>query len=266
VIDGPGLFARYAYPPNALGYCGPGDPDGLLEEGAAFDPSMGGDARGEIRAATREIADRARSFEGAWPYLELIAVANRIRDPLDRRVVEAYWVGNSLLDAVTPSLLGGSIESRFRPRTGRAWEKLVEVFPAASRPHHSFHVFAIYPWVGLLRTGHVDEPLRVLDQCRVRWGLVEEVHGDVALVRSRPLTWEGGKLGYGPARLETATVARSGLGFVGGLRPGEWVSLHWDWISDRLTKRQRESLAHYSALSLAAVNGTAHPAPNAVLS
>jgi Family of unknown function (DUF6390) len=266
VIDGPRLFARYAYPPNALGYCGPGDPGGLLEEGATFDPRGDGETPKDLLTATREIADRARSFEGAWPYLQLIAGANGIPDPLDRSVVEAYWVGNPLLDAVTPKLLGGSIESRFRRRSGRAWERLAEVFPAASRPHHSFHVFAIYPWIGLLRAGHVDEPLRVLDQCRVRWGLVEEVHGDVALVRSRPLTWHAGKLGYGPARLETATLASSGLGFVAGLRPGEWVSLHWDWVSDRLTQRQRGALAHYSALSLAAVNGTPHPAPNAVLS
>jgi hypothetical protein len=266
MIDGPHLFARYAYPPNALGYCGPGDTRGLLEEGSATDPP--GDERRlkESRTATREIAERARSFEGAWPYLELIAGSNGIRDALDRRVVEAYWVGNALLDSVTPTLLAGSIESRFRRRTGRAWDKLTEVFPAASRPHHSFHVFAIYPWVGLLRAGHVDEPLRVLDQCRVRWGLVEAIEGDVAVVRSRPLAWDRGMLGYGPARLETATLTRGGLGFVSGLRAGDWVSMHWDWISDRLTQRQRRALIHYSALSLAAVNGTAHPAPSAVLS
>jgi hypothetical protein len=265
VIDGPHLFARYAYPPNALGYCGPGDAGGLLEEGSTFDPQRAGEDARESRAAAREIAGRARSFEGAWPYLELIAGSNRILNPLDRRVVEAYWVGNALLDSVTPALLAASIESRFRRRTGRAWEKLTEVFPAASRPHHSFHVFAIYPWVGLMRAGHVDEPLRVLDQCRVRWGLVEEVRDDMALVRSRPLTWEGGKLDYGPSRLETATVARAGVGFVTGLRAGEWVSMHWDWVSDRLTERQRDALVHYSALSLAAVNSTAHPAPDAVL-
>jgi hypothetical protein len=265
VIDGPHLFARYAYPPNAPGYCGPGDSRGLLEEGATFDPRQDGRRSKDSRAATREIAERARSFDGAWPYLELIAGSNQIRNPLDRRVVEAYWVGNTLLDSVTSTLLAASIESRFRS-TGRAWERLTEAFPAASRPHHSFHVFAIYPWVGLLRAGDVDEPLRVLDQCRVRWGLVEQVQSDIALVRSRPLTWDGGKLAYGPSRLETATLARGGLGFVAGLQAGDWVSLHWDRVSDRLAHRQRDSLIHYSALSLAAVNGSAHPALDAVLS
>ena len=45
------LFARYAFPPNELGYCGPGDtrPD--------------------------ELASHARDFDGAWPYLMAIADA-----------------------------------------------------------------------------------------------------------------------------------------------------------------------------------------------
>jgi hypothetical protein len=252
--DGPHLFARYAYPPNALGYCGPADSASLLQQAAAG-PAAAGD-----------IAHSARGFAGAWPYLELIAAANRITDPLDRRVVEAYWVGNALLDAVPPGLLAASIEHRFRRRAGRGWERLAEAVPEGARPHHSFHVFAIYPWVGLLREGQVSEPLRVLDRCRVRWGRVEEVRGDLAVVRSRSLTWECGLLGYGPTQLETATLSRGGQGLVDGLRPGEWVSIHWDWVCDRLTDNQRHALARYSRHTLAAVNRCAHPAPAAVLS
>ncbi len=260
------LFGRYAYPPNALGYCGPDDPTSLLEQAATPRPASAATASRERLTAAREIAERARSFEGAWPYLQLIAGANGISDPLDRRVVEAYWIGNALLDNVTPWQLAASIETRFRPRAGKGWDRLAEVLPANSRPHHSFHVFAVYPWIGLLRAGHVDEPLRVLNQCRIRGGLVEEADGNLAVVRTRPLFWDGSRLGYGPARLETVTLASEGLGFVKGLHPGEWVSLHWDWICDRLSERERLLLAHYSALTLAAVNGASHPAPAAILS
>jgi hypothetical protein len=262
VKSGAVLFARYAYPPNALGYCGPGVPGGLLEQAATAERGL---LSKDLREGHREIAERARSFEGAWPYLQVIAAANQIADPLDWRVVEAYWIGNALLDGVTPARLGASLESRFRQRAGRTWSKLAEILPATSRPHHSFHVFAVYPWVGLLRAGHVEQPLRVLDQCRVRWGIVEEVCGDLAVVRARPLVWDDATLGYGPALLETARLASSGLGFVRGLRKGECVSLHWDWICDRLTEGQQPALKRYSALTLAAVNGTPHPAPGAVL-
>ena len=89
-VAGALLFARYAYPPNALGLCGADSPGTLLEYGDAG-ASDGG------------LAELARTFEGAWPYLTLIAEANRIEDPLDPRVVEAYWVGNGLLARVPPA-------------------------------------------------------------------------------------------------------------------------------------------------------------------
>ena len=45
----------------------------------------------------------AREFAGAWPYLELIAHGTGLDDPLDRRVVEAYWVGSPRLDRSGPA-------------------------------------------------------------------------------------------------------------------------------------------------------------------
>ena len=106
IAPGPVLFARYAYPPNSLGYCGPADPAALL--GAAT--SSGG------QATLQQLASR---FEGAWPYLQLIAACNKIDDPLDRRVVEAYWVGNALLDHVPSMTLVSSLSDRFEERAGK---------------------------------------------------------------------------------------------------------------------------------------------------
>ena len=105
-------FARYAYPPNALGYCGPDAPDALLEQVAA-------------QVVDGALCEAARGFEGAWPYLELIAHCNHGGDPLSPAVVEAYWVGNGLLDQVTVRELGDSCEQRFRPRVGAAWDDLL---------------------------------------------------------------------------------------------------------------------------------------------
>src|SRR5690349_16491491 len=108
---GPLLFARYAYPPNALGLCGADVRHTLLEYGAAGESDEG-------------LAELARTFEGAWPYLELIAGANRIEDPLDVRVVEAYWVGNELLDRVDRGRLTTHLDERFRGRLGRSRENV----------------------------------------------------------------------------------------------------------------------------------------------
>ena len=87
VTPGPVAFARFAYPPGALGYCGPADSSSLLTAAAEG-------------TALRELSALAVRFGGAWPYLKLIASENGIDDPLDPLVVEAYWIGNELLERV----------------------------------------------------------------------------------------------------------------------------------------------------------------------
>jgi hypothetical protein len=236
------LFARYAFPPNELGYCGPSDSGQLLGYGSSgvVDPAL---------------AVLARQFSGAWPYLELIAAAVGIRDPLDQRVVEAYWVGNALLDRIGVTALGNSMEERFRRQTGRQFTLLVEDAVAGGVPHHSFHVFGVYPWVGLLGEGRLaGKALDVLDRCRIRWGKVDSVAGEQVVVRSQPLTWDGAVLGIGEPVTETARVAVDGSRFVDEIAPGDWVSLHWDWVCDRLSSAQLANLRRYSLRQLEITN------------
>ncbi len=249
---GPVLFARYAYPPNSLGYCGPDDHGALLEYGAAA-------------VTDRGLVELARGFEGAWPYLQVIAAANGIADPLDWLVVEAYWVGNGLLDRVDMREFGAFFDERFRRRAGRGWESIAQAIPAGAVPHHSFHVFQVYPWVGLMRAGWSEHPLRVLDRCRIRWGRVVGVEGDLVTVRFHPLAWDGRELRFGPSTLEQVPASIKGTGFVSGLRPGEWVSLHWDWVCDRLTPAQLRALRHFTRRHLRMANAGPRPAPAAVL-
>lgn len=253
MADGALLFARYAYPPNELGYCGPNHPGELLERAATG-------------ASDRGLRQLARGFEGAWPYLELIAACSGIADPLDERVVEAYWIGNGLLDHVGPRFMGDSLEERFRSRAAGAWEHLAATVPLGARPHHAFHVFGVYPWLGLLREGRLDEPLRVLDRCRIRWGQVVEVRGEVALVRSRALEWSGGTLRLGDIGVESVTLGADGLGLAGNLAPGDWCSMHWDWVCERLGPARLNALRMWTMRQLAVVNRAPRPAPAVVLS
>lgn len=252
-VNGALLFSRYAYPPNELGYCGPDDAQSLLEYGAS----------GLVDAGLGSIA---RGFSGAWPYLELISQAADIADPLDLRVVEAYWVGNPLLEKVDMTVFGNSLRERFRPRTGKNWSHLAEAVPEGALPHHNFHVFGVYPWVGLLTREKSEQPLNVLEKCRIRWGQVESVAGDDVTVRSRPLKWNGRALSLGAPRSEVVAQGVAGVGFVHDLVPGEWVSLHWDWVCDRLTGRQLSALRQFTRQQLLVTNHRlAQPAAAAVL-
>jgi hypothetical protein len=247
MTPGPLLFARYAYPPNALGLCGSDESRTLLEYG-------------KEGASDEGLVELARAFEGAWPYLTLIAGANRITDPLDPRVVEAYWVGNSLLDRVSPAMLARHVEDRFKGRVGKSWERIVDAVAAGAVPHHTFHVFAVYPWLGLLRGGSaVDQPLLVLDRCRITPGLVERVDGETVEVLAPALLWDGSTLAIGRWERRTARFVDGGLSFVSP-GPGDWVSLHWDFVCDRLTLDQAATLHRANERALAAVNRSAGPA------
>ena len=85
--DGRLLFAHYALAPNRLGYCGGNDDQTL------FDYCVEGEADNGIDPLIRQ-------FQAACPYLKFISQANGITNPLDPKVVEAYWIGNRLLERV----------------------------------------------------------------------------------------------------------------------------------------------------------------------
>jgi hypothetical protein len=248
------LFARYAFPPNSHGFCGPGDSGAFFEYGVA-----GADDRG--------LRKLSQQFAGAWPYLELIAGATGLADPLDSRVVEAYWVGSPRLDRVSVRAVGDSMEERFRRITGGRFATLTTSVLAGGVPHHSFAVFCIYPWTGLLSDGRkAANALTVLDRCRIRWGRVQAVSGDQVVVESRPLTWDGQLLGLGEPMQETAVRAIDGVSMIGALGPGDWVSLHWEWVCDRLNTRQVRYLQDFTRRHLRIVNeGNLHSGPAALL-
>jgi hypothetical protein len=240
-LGGPLLFARFAYPPNSLGYCGP-DTHSTLLEYANAQTSDGG------------LDQLAAQFSGAWPYLQLIATATGIGDPLDHRVVEAYWIGTSLLDRIDMSTLGHSLKDRFEARAGSAWTNLAETIPAGATPNHAFHVFSVYPWVGMLKGGPSEHPLRVLDRCRIRWGRVITVDDSSATVEYEPLVWTGSRLELGPQTVEQVTRSLDGYTLGGPIEIGDWVAMHWDWICTRLDSQQLARLKHHQARQLTMTN------------
>jgi hypothetical protein len=254
VVPGPVLFARYAFPPNSHGFCGPGDSTAFFEYGVAGDDDRG-------------LRDLSQQFAGAWPYLELIAAATGLDDPLDRRVVEAYWVGSPRLDQVSTRSVGNSMEERFRAMTGPRFFTLSESVLAGGVPHHSFVVFCIYPWTGLLSDRRkAKHALTVLDRCRIRWGKVLALQGDQVVVESAPLTWDGHRLDLGAPATETVVRSLDGASMTEPLKVGDWVSLHWEWVCDRLTARQLGYLQAYTQRHLGIVNeGNLHAGPATLL-
>lgn len=230
---GYGEFARYAFPPNELGYCGPADTDALLRGGTPSD-----------------LVAHAEQFDGAWPYLGALADASGVPDRLDAEVVRNYWVGGSLLHSVDPDALLRRLRTAF---TGQVTGLLEQVGPGEALAHHSFHVFVVYPWIRFLDRDPV-RPVQVMQDCRIRWGIVEEVCGDHAVIRSQPLTFDHGALALGDPATERVRWRRDGTSLAPPPVPGEAVTAHWDWVCGALRSDEPEALALATQTSLNVVN------------
>lgn len=232
-------FIRYAFMPNLLGYCGGNENELLFDHAAAGVAEPG-------------LAPALAKFTGAFPYLKTIAGASGIADPLDERVVEAYWIGNELLDRVEAAELSRSLEDRFgRQLTGRVRELVLRKAPEGARPHHLFHVLDVYRHLESEEVG-----MAAMESCRVSWGRVREAEPGSLLVDRQPLVIRDGRLELGEPRAERVLRAVSGKGFVEQVRPGEWVSIHWGWACEVLDARKLANLRHYTRYHLAIANRT----------
>ena len=237
------LFGRYAFPPNQLGYCGPDDSAALFEYVAEKRPDQG-------------LVELERRFEGAYPYLCLIAHANGIADPFDERVVEAYWIGNRLLSGVGSKALHESMRERFQPRmTGTDFRWLTTKLGAA-RPHHNFHVFDIYVRTGLMRDDRARVAVGAMDSCRISWGAVVSVDGAELVVERPELIYKDAKLALSEPRATRVARQRDGRGFIDDSKPGDVVSVHWSWACDRLTPSALARLRQATDSCLALANQT----------
>lgn len=239
IPDGWRLFARYAYAPNARGYCGP--PEAAQLQAVA----QGGGEGVDVPAL-------ARRFSGAWPYHVLMAELAGIDDPLDARIGRAYWTGSTLTREIDARRLGELLIERFSSQAGHYWKHLNGDLLNEITPTHAFHVLAVYPWSRLLVTGR-PEPLEVLDSCRIRGGEVLDIDGDHLLVHAARLRWDGRQLSITEPAEERVTWWPPTDGSAPP-SPGDFVALHWKHACDLLSGEDARELAHWTDIQIEATN------------
>jgi hypothetical protein len=239
VQDGRLLFAHYAFMPNRLGYCGGGDNQTLFDycTESAADPGLEG---------------LLRQFQAAYPYLKFIANSNGLANPFDRRVVEAYWVGNDLLEGVDMVDFHHYLAEKVGPRVSQTdLRHLLGKPPAGAHPHHSFHVLDVS-----MKTGALKETIEDLDRCRISWGEVASAQGDILTVVYRPLVLVEGKLALAQPARRQVRYRVDGRGYLATPAVGDVVSMHWDWVCDALTPQQAARLERQTRHHLALANQT----------
>ncbi|MDR3664405.1 MAG: DUF6390 family protein [Mycobacterium sp.] len=230
------MFARYAYAPNHLGYCGPPELAELRSASAA-----------DVRVA-------ARSFSGAWPYLEVLSGMTGIADPLDHRLVESYWLGGGLAAELDSGEFASRLLAIIGPLAGQYWSHLTEDLACEAAANHCFHVFGVYPWSRLLGRGMDDHPLRVLDNCRITSATVLSRAGDDVEVESCQLLWDGHELRLSEPSPRYLDVWEDGYSAVPDIAVGDEVAVHWGRVCGRLTPDQRRALQDSTARQLSVTN------------
>lgn len=239
-VGGTTRFVRYAFMPNRLQYCGGDDNRTILDYAVA-----------DVREPP---LDRMlRKFTGALPYLQLIARRNDIADPFDERVVEAYWIGNELLERVEARELYDHLRERYASElSARVMDRVAAKAPAGARPHHSFHVFDVWRQTERGR----NEVLATIDSCRISWGRVTAVEAGELVVERAPIVFQNGALALDAPRTERVARMLEGDGFVEGAAVGDVISVHWSWACEVLTATQQRSLERYTRLHLGLANQT----------
>ena len=238
-LDGTLRFIRYAFMPNRLQYCGGDDNATLLEHAVT----------GEAYAG---VVPALRKFTGAMPYLTLLARENGIADPFDARVVEAYWLGNELLDRVEVRGLYETLRGRYgKQLSPRLMELVAGKAPRGARPHHSFHVFDVHS-----RAGELEHSLATMENCRISWGRVTQAQGAELVIARPPLVLRDGRLELGEPRPERVLRQVGGYGFADDAQVGDWVSVHWGWVCEVLDERSLCNLDRYTRHHLRIANET----------
>jgi Family of unknown function (DUF6390) len=214
------MFARYAYAPNALGYCGP--PLGATLRDGSVD---------EVRRA-------ATGFSGAWPYLRVLSTLTGIADPLDYRLVESYWLGGGVGADLDPQQFFDALLAIIGPQAGHYWSHLSTDLAYEAAGNHCFHVFGVYPWTRFLGRGHDEHPLSVLDNCRITSGTVLSRAGDRVEVSCQRLAWDGQALTLSQPSPRVLDVWADGYSAVPDVAVGDRVAVHWGRLCGRLSQAQ----------------------------
>lgn len=198
--------------------------------------------------ATRQPDCALEGFEALWPYLQAIGAKHHL-DPLDPKVVEAYWIGNELLDPFGREdfrKLLTALQRRGLPAS--IAERLAHHLPKEPIPHHMFHV--AFVGVGAV-TGHVPTTLANLEACRPAWATVLERRPESLRILRPSLQVGAGRLVWGP---DVASEIAYDPQTIPDVHDGRSVVVHWSWPALVLTEAQLGTLRDFTERSMAAAN------------
>lgn len=233
--------AQYAFMPNKLSFCGPDKNQDLFYYSHKQEVDQG------LNLILKE-------FHVLYPYLKFIAQSNQLKDPFDERIIEAYWLGNRLLENIAKPRLYNHLldDQQLKKKLPQSLlKKVVSKIPLGAKPHHSFHVLSVWK-----RTGHLDvmHTLNSMDLCRISWGKIKKIDLPSLEVESQPLVLENDRLKLGSIISHKILSEINKSGFIEKPHIGQWISFHWGFACEILNKRQVANLKKYTEESIRLTN------------
>jgi hypothetical protein len=228
------LESRFSMPPNSLGYCG---------RDTATDAFRKCIFTGQCNTVTEEITH----FIVLYPYLKTISQVTGL-PYTDYKVIESYWLGNSLLKQFKPehySLLIDNLEKQGVP------DFLISEMrtnpPKRLIPLHLFNILH----VGVGRaSGSVEFNLDSVNHCMVRWGDVVEITKQDLTINLTSLTAFKPPFGLEKTphtfKYEPALLPR--------LKIGSIVAVHWQQVVKVLTKQETFNLSAWTQQLLSSLS------------
>jgi len=199
------FFAKYAYPTTLKSNCGPANPE-ILRKFI------------QTSRAPKNIRQILMNFPNATKNLRLIARTNGIKDVFDYSVVEAYWVGNKLLNK----------------------------FPTQTAPFHLSQLLKLF------RSNQWSpSTVRFIEDCRIGCGLVLSVKqpitrnrliGTAKVLEYWPLAIKNKSLSFSPSRIKKVKFVDPRI------RKNNLISLHYGYVCSSLTEKQFAQLASQTLL------------------
>ena len=95
-----------------------------------------------------------------------------------------------------------------------------------------------------------------MDNCRISWGRVIALDGATLSAEVQPLVLGGNNLALGEPERRQIARQLDGRGFVEAVRPGDWISIHWGWACQVLSRQQMAELDRWTQHHLTIANQT----------
>lgn len=207
---------KYALLPNKLGYCGASD----------FSKSYLTFIENPKPSEAPKIEATLRSFRAMYSYLKLIASHNDA-EPFSNDVVEAYWLGNSLLDNVPVEAVKKMIKNAFIEIPKEQREKKADFLKNHALVQHSFHVL----YVNFLNP-KVKPVCKNMDMCIVKYGKVIDSSAKKVKTKSISLKYALGEIKV----IEKVLMLENPFNY--DLKKGTLVSAHWGNIIEPIDEER----------------------------